>query len=957
MAEVPEPLFSVRCMHQQNSGDDLVVHEFECAVEQLQQIPFFRAIVTHDQNCQSNSTDRSLFSEITSRTICLRLIAIETQEWEKSATDCYKTIFGIILNDNCPQNAEDMYMTIHALSQFMCLDYLPVVIRRCIKCIQDSQQFYDTIASVIIWFNQDESSIIESFPGTKDSCFELLQDIALSLHVGESVAPMSYQQSLLCQTTMIMEIFELLLTLSNTTLAFQNNNINRMLSMFLILYRGISNRVPMHHSLMFPATLIVNPPTVTIDLDALTKVAPKFSEFFMGEMFSRPNWNSYVLIAGGAVLHAINNCCQTSDVDIFIYGDDDIACKNVFLEITEALYCRYGKFAGYRDMRHSSLIEFTLTDYHKETIEKIQIIWSGSKTIEEVLTTFDFCYVQWGWTRSSNDQSMLYCTPEALMALRSGATYHTGYQPYQIKQRISKAMDKGFKIDLRDGHVVMAPSLWWRRYPFLDNVAHSRSRETEEYGPRHVGGRVLQRYERSEANRGFCCIHHEKLFKDSNDYVPMRCPLLTLNNHSRQTNAFNPFAEVRTHSSHGSHRPTIKPSKAANSFCMDFIKVQSLGIFGSLFCHVSRELFDLVMTPKTFTLSRKDTVNPCSHLASKIFGTVDEYGNPMIPIIIATTTLIYSTKSQSLADIYEPSHYPYRRNINHDDGRHGINPGDFISGTFVWRCRETECCNVKYELQAVSLWVYDKSLESVKTIMKMRDDCPAVTLRSFGYYHPLLGNYRPDIEIYKTFKFMYKVMFDRCTKNANTRHGHHQIYDLAVPRMNKYLVGLGLPQVPWQLATLFSNLILWDAREWNEERCKLIPCWRKYLLELQIAEGHIEPEAVTFDTIDNEYVTTLVFGNVQFTWTMDIAIMKPDACNVFVQDVPSNCNIPSLQWSLSEWLVNKIRDLFVVLNPAGRVSDDSLPLYNTYREILFPHSLPADDLTMLYRLFRNDAMP
>jgi hypothetical protein len=167
---------------------------------------------------------------------------------------------------------------------------------------------------------------------------------------------------------------------------------------------------------------------------------PALDEILVGII--RPN----VVIAGG---YPTINCCpglkgtQHSDVDVWVFGEDEVQRKQVFNSLMERLFSRGKVVAG---LKGSSVLTFSIPNYPRN----IQLIMSSAHTADEVVRCFDmdaarsyYCLESSGFLGLQHLEC--YALPETIQAWR---TRTISKVTVVDSMRLAKMQCRGFNVSV-----------------------------------------------------------------------------------------------------------------------------------------------------------------------------------------------------------------------------------------------------------------------------------------------------------------------------------------------------------------------------------------------------------------------------------------------------------------------------------------------------------------------------
>lgn len=652
----------------------------------------------------------------------------------KSLAYKYRWAIKIIFENYSINNAESFLCVLYMLEY---IDGLSELIR-ILSSVETCELFTDCMKYFIIWCYSLDQVI-------SDTTIMWLRDVALTLkhtNVKSVFKDCADEEVIQRQTMMVMQVcnqlvFDLKIPLTNVTL-------NGVLIEFLRVYRAVRGRIPLKPCLnlasKFISTCLINPKTISEE--KLATVAYPFSDFYMVHIWiiihkfiqSRDKTAlnelniSGACIAGGSILHAVDSSIPTNDVDIFVYGEPQTSF-DLFKTLFTVVYMQYKNLPNFKMMRQAALITFTCEK------ASMQIIWSGMKTLEETILSFDLCYIQWAYERffpvtcsfgpfSVHDLSGIhtrtFCTPEALFALYTRQSATTAYMSYCMHQRIEKAEAKGFCVN-RDGITPTIPRDWWERYPFGHNID-----AVDEY---------TTVYSVSDSQKR----HYDVMCEG---FQPIHETIQTLNLHGHLNvgiSEFDPYCQYfRGHNG--------LPISVFNTFCLDLIRVSKI-TNNYIYCQVDLQTFDKIYSDE-FPMRRLLLANIISNSRYEDLAILDDEGFLVLPLYVQQTKIHdaeFPNTIQILA-MRQDHNGEIVNNIQRDLTSH-IKIGDYLSVTVctreIWNCPR---------LHAVNIWIYRQNSKIVQSMVRLTGLKPhKVKCDNDMLFHPLYNMDVPTKEVKEKF--------------------------------------------------------------------------------------------------------------------------------------------------------------------------------------------------------------
>lgn len=172
---------------------------------------------------------------------------------------------------------------------------------------------------------------------------------------------------------------------------------------------------------------------INVDYDTFIYQFDEFTCYLLTNLV----WNN-IVVAGGSILQCMltrkNNYFYKSDVDIFIYGNEEDK-KKTFQYLVNYLK----KYDAYIERKGASIVNI----YFKEYLREFQIIYSSCITKEQVIEEFDADYI-----RVLFDGTNVICSKSYMNSLITQSTdiFSNVLSNEIVFKRIVKALDKGFSI-------------------------------------------------------------------------------------------------------------------------------------------------------------------------------------------------------------------------------------------------------------------------------------------------------------------------------------------------------------------------------------------------------------------------------------------------------------------------------------------------------------------------------
>jgi hypothetical protein len=168
--------------------------------------------------------------------------------------------------------------------------------------------------------------------------------------------------------------------------------------------------------------------------DIVAKFASKFKTFSAESILDKIQRSA--VIAGGSMLHIVDDVEKVSDIDIFVLNGDVSAFKGLLTLLYELECEKQFYVVGRYDI--PSKISIVTVKISGEEVS-FQLILTNFKTPVEVIRSFDMDYVQVAY-----HDGIVYRTDENIRAVRD-KTVHKFKLPLK-EDRVYKALDKGYKI-------------------------------------------------------------------------------------------------------------------------------------------------------------------------------------------------------------------------------------------------------------------------------------------------------------------------------------------------------------------------------------------------------------------------------------------------------------------------------------------------------------------------------
>lgn len=317
----------------------------------------------------------------------------------------------------------------------------------------------------------------------------------------------------------------------------------------------------------------------------------------------------------------------------------------------------------------------------------LQIIWSGMSTLEDTVLAFDLCYVQWAW-----DGTRTYCSPEALVALYTRCSEHSGYLSHHVKYRLEKAQSKGFHVDIDWSTNPVRPREWWHRYPFPkessgDHAFYSLTDSSSDG----------QRRRYSTMCDGFRPIHevprslnlHGHLLVGGVEFDPYSC-----------YHRYNPMTHI-----------------VLVSFCLDLVRVSKV-LYNYVYCQVDLKTFEKIYSEHLPARMRLlDDPHWDVFTQSMDLNCLDDEGNLVLPLYVQNTKIRHSKSPIDTTDIFAEERDAASGRVTtliHEQLSTWIHAGDYISVTVC--AREMRG---RVRLHAVNIWIYSQSSEIVQSLVRL----------------------------------------------------------------------------------------------------------------------------------------------------------------------------------------------------------------------------------------------
>ena len=233
---------------------------------------------------------------------------------------------------------------------------------------------------------------------------------------------------------------------------------------------------------------------------------------FTSDIFSKFDWDKCI-IAGGFIFGLMNNVqnsmIESTDIDIFIYGDS----KNERVEKLEEILTYFKNFDSYYIINQSVVTIIT-----KKVRYNIQVILTDLTTPDEIIGNFDASYIKI-YYNGEGVYGMLetfasFKYQATLFGKSNGFNYnHTGYLNSGSETRMAKTLKKGIRIINRNDKLLNVNECKIVNNTKLHNdIIKMNADETYNAIKKHFGELNVTKYDSTLSS-------YVKVFKKKRNYL------------------------------------------------------------------------------------------------------------------------------------------------------------------------------------------------------------------------------------------------------------------------------------------------------------------------------------------------------------------------------------------------------------------------------------------------------